>query len=430
MSGSRILLCIVLAWLVVYPMTAIASITLKIVAFVSEKGEWAEFGRRMHAGYEAAMTLNGYPPPFELIYIDCSEIANLKPTLLDYAELPGVVAFIGGMPDQSSFLIAETAEDLGIPYVVDANPDDSLTQTPRNHVFRISPPAKDFNDGVISWAATVAGHGRLAAVLHEEHPDYARVKADLEQDLSRHWEGDKEWIPYPGGISDFNGQIELLRQTNPAIVWLIGNTTDAARFFRQCRQANYLPYVFILGVSDLVNNRMISLSENASEYAVSSKVWVPDEHSPEIRDYCETYFQLNHEKPDYRSASCTANIQIFQHIITNNEDISREMIRLQLSENRFRTVFGDVEFRSDGRYYNQNRHVTYAVQQLKDGWREIWPPEAAEADDVYPIPDWRERSRFISRKNLPWETWFLFGITMVFVIGFLIHLRHRKEPEE
>ncbi len=402
----------------------------RVVAFLPENGEWAEVGYVMRSAYHAAIQSNGSELPFELIIEDCSDLKSLPIVLSKYAGDPEVVAFIGGMPSSATSLIATCAEEAGIPHLIDCNTADSLTFTYRKFVFRLIPPISDFNDGTISWAATVAGRGRLAAVVYDRGTRFSGFIGDIERDLALHWEGDKAWFPYEHGTQDFKVQIDLLTNSKPALVWLFGSTLDVARFLRQCRQADYIPYAFIVGMTELGDGRLISASEGAAEYVIAPRVWIADRSQPEVKKFCESFEAKYLETPDFRAAACYSGIQILSSLLGNPTIIGREQLRLELSEQQFITVFGKIQFESYSKFYHQNRTATFAQQQVGESWLTIWPQENAITDDVYPVPDWRERNRKPIKNISPRRIFILLNSLILLFVAYLVYNGYRRRTEQ
>jgi len=391
----------------------------KVVAFTPVSGEWTDVGLNMRAAYEAATLSVTGALPFELILEDCGDPEILQSKLDFYSKDAEVIAFIGGMPSSASRQIAQVSERERIPYLIDCNAADTLTQQNQRYVFRIVPPTGDFNDGIVSWAATVAGRGRDTAVLFDSSARYEHFITDLDHDLANHWDGNKIWLPFASNAHDFSFQTAVLKESNPAIVFLIGSSSDLARFLRYCRESDYSPYGFILGTIESANNRLISAAEGAADYIVAPRVWNPNYSDRKEREFGEAYKKLTADTPDFRAAACASSIDILAQLVQDPGIVGREHLRLQVAEGTFGTYFGNVQFIDYSSYKNQNRSSTIAIQYLGDSWRPVWPQELATFDDLYPIPDWRERVRQPFERPSIWPTWLLSGISLIMIILYI-----------
>ncbi len=400
----------------------------KVIAFIPESGEYQELGKRFRAAYIAAMGLDEHNPSFELCFVDCSNHNKFIFELTQYERDSTVIAFIGGLPSSVTSLIACSAERAEIPYVIDCDETDSLTWSNREYVFRLVPPLSTFNDGLISWAASVAGRGRTAAILVDTSSQFSAFAIDIEGDLANHWEGGKIWLPFHHDVQNFEFQIGVLKDATPALVFMLGKTLDVSRFLRQCRQADYLPYAFGVVNGDIINNKLISASDRAAEYIVGPLVWMPDNSSPTIRKFFKAIHDDEMPSPDYQMAACASSIQILSSILDDPSINEREELKRKLSTEKFSTLFGEVQFASFGKFHNQNRTNTLTVQFDGEAWGIIWPIESAVIDDYYPIPEWRERDRPQSNRVFRWETITIFSATLLMILIYISYKLSLRNP--
>jgi branched-chain amino acid transport system substrate-binding protein len=390
----------------------------KIVTFVPDDDHWADVGLAATAGYDLALEDGLLPRTVRLIVEECNDSLDLRELLVELAGDQDVLMFLGGMPGYNSAIIAESAEQAGIPYLIDFNANDALTRVPRHWVFRLTPPASEFNSGSLSWALTVAGKGRHSAIVSDGVSHRFQVE-DLRDDLSHHWSGTTEVVEFSPGTVEFHPIIETLRSSDPALIWLSGSTTDISRFLRQCRQFDYTPFGFLLVGVDQVNSKLISASEGTAQFIIGPMLWNRADPKPEVRRFIDRFEDVNGEPPDYHSVLAYSAIEIIGTILKERIP-SREQLRQQLSTGDFNTLFGPVRFEEYASYYQQNRSRAAACQLKGDAWELIWPIQVTASDDIYPIPGWRERRDRLDFQKSQKTDLILLGIAFGGIAGLII----------
>ena len=402
----------------------------KIALILPLTGRLSQVGEDMQSAAE--MAFENYTsfsePTFSLRVFDHYSNPDSAETIaLRIAKNDEFIAIAGGYPSSCAYRIAQISAEYAIPYLVLSSSDDTLTQMGNKSLFRIAPPSSDYNDGLLGWAASIAGSERKIAVVSENHPRNTRAEQDIRDDLKAIWRGESNHYMFNPGNQDFSEIIQSLERYKPTLVWIIGSTADAARFLRQCREADWQPVSFIFGLTNLVNNRIISLSDGAADFAFAPVVWWAGSIYPGSGEFVEAFQNRRGHNPDYHAAESYAGLQVLASALGKTRDHNRQLLQSLLSMTNQPTVVGNVHFERFKEYLNQNRMMTLAVQQDGKRWACVWPLEMAERNYTYPAPTWSERE--VTAKAAANPSINFLWIPLVLLIGVMLYSGSRRRQE-
>jgi len=366
----------------------------RVVGFLPADGDWQVVGAEMRAGYAVALQrlAETSRPPITLEVLDCPEdSAVLRNTVIELAD-SDCIGIIGGFPSRSASIIADAATLTGIPYLIDCASADTLTRSSREFVFRLFPPQSDHNDGIVAWAAEVCARGSRTAILCDTG-SFHQSLADLKGDLASRWEGEVTIFPYEHGCEEFSSYFDQLAAVRPSIVWLLGSNSENGAFLRQARYRDWNPYAFIVGTPDMVNRRLISYTEGAADYTLGPVIWSAKLPGFGVAEFVKHFRDKTGEDPGVKAVYSYVGLLVMADAIQRANSENRDRLRQSLAETVATSVIGQVRFETFRGYSQQNRPVTYAAQLRGDSWEIVYPIDDASADDIYPAPQWRERTR-------------------------------------
>jgi branched-chain amino acid transport system substrate-binding protein len=367
---------------------------IRIGVILPETGRYSSIAAEMRAVYELGFRdLKLNTDELELVFEDnYSQTDSAYEVANRLAEQEDVIALMGGFPSSCALEVERVAEGRSIPYLIDFASADSLTKRMTDYCFRIGPPSSEYNESIISWATSVVGKERDIAIVHDDTAEYARSMDGLKSNLSDRWSGRIGYFPFKAKQADFTSVIKTLKSFNPAIVWMLGSGSDAARFLRQARARDWQPYIFVAGLTSMVNRRLISDADGAAEYIIAPAVWWNTPIRQETQHFIHIYKNTFKRDPDYREAEAYAAMQVMIDAIRRAKEIDRDLLQSSLEETHLTTVVGLVSFEDYRDHHNQNRLHGVAVQVLGSEWRVVWPFVLSETNYVYPIPSWHERA--------------------------------------
>lgn len=390
-----------------------------IAVILPETGRYSDIAKDMRLAMEQSFIRFKNPdnPYFELEYhnnyADSDSAIAVTQRL---CSRPDVVTIIGGFPSACCWEIARLTQKAAIPYLIVSSSDDTLSRTKSDHVFRIAPPSTNYNDGLMSWAISIAGDRRNIAIVYEDHSRSAEVIADLLRDARRLWKGPVARHSFEPGEQDFSDLIDALKADKPTLVWIIGRITDTARFLRQCRKEGWMPVAFAAGTTGLVSNKTVSLSQGAADYVYAPMIWWSKATYPFSYEFVKEFNAVRDYDPDYHAAEAYAAMQVLLDAVFRCDTLDRFELQLALDETDLNTVVGRVKFEDFRGYTNQNRMSTIAMQLQGEQWKSVWPLKLAETNYIYPAPDWDDREKPEYKQKVP--NWYL--LLFVLIIGLLL----------
>lgn len=418
-----------LLWALLIPSGEIIAGRWEIWAFLPLSGPDADKGERVSVVYRLAQERSGEGSVWGLRILDHqSDTVKARSLALESIGKSEVIGWMGGGGGVAHTL-ATLADDHQIPYLIDLDYDDELTQGNSPWVFRLPPPLSEHNDGLVSWAVSVAGSSMRVAVLAPEEKEYAALKKDLWDDLQIRWTGPVQEFKYnPNGKEWINSIVEIKR-FHPALVWFLGGIGDGARFLKSCRDVGYLPYAFLLGDKNLTSARMFSLSQGAAEWALGVSLGEPWEESEMGREFAHRFKALVGRKPTIEETFAYSAILVWSEVLNNGRISTRKDAQSGLREVEVITPAGLVKFNSYREFSNQNRMRTVAVQLQGEEWKIVWPRDKAEANYRYPAPTWQERAK-MAEMRLRQNRQGIILLILTLLLLVLLYLRRKRVEQE
>lgn len=390
-----------------------------IVVILPMKGRFSQAGELLNAGLKLAYENQPrkYRSNINLVIVNNSSNPDSTYALAErYAADTDVIAILGGYPSECCREVTEVAGIFEIPHLIISSSEDSLTIDNSEWIFRIAPPSSHYNDGLVGWAATVAGNHRPVAVICESHQRSRGAAYDLRNDFETVWQGEITYHLYDPGHRRNERLIETLNDANPTLAWMIGNKFDVSRQLRDFRNADWIPVAFVLGDVNLVTPDLYSLSEETADYVYAPMVWWHTFPYMGVGELVDDFTSMHGKPPDYHVAEAYAAMQVIAYVIGNLDRLERDQVREALNQCEMQTVMGKVRFDAFSGFQNQNR-VQTAVLQLIDGtWQTVWPLELADTDFVYPIPDWNDRE---TKERSDLKKYWL-PLMMMLITGFMV----------
>lgn len=396
-----------------------ASLEPRIAIILPESGKFSERGKEMKASFNIAVEekFEKLISTIQLIYFDNYSTADSARNIaLDIARNPDYIGMVAGYPSSCAYQIMLVAEEFQIPYLIVSSSAGSLTNRQLEFTFRMAPLSTDYNDGLVSWAATNIREGRLISVIHHSENYSVDAVEDIRYDLQRRWRGKVEISQFDRTQEKINELIANQAKLKPDLIWLICSTADAALFLKGCRDNDWSPMAFVFGTVNMVNSRIVSLADGTADYVFGPSLWSVDEPYPKIKQFSDSYFKNTGESPSHHAAESFAGIEVLTAALLKCVSISRESLRHQLAATNILTVFGKVRFDNFRGFRNQNRSRSVCMQLLDQEWKSVWPREIARSRYVYPTPDWRERRRNSNEVNASPILYFLFVVLTILLL--------------
>jgi len=288
--------------------------------------------------------------------------------------------------DAAVFEIASVAQAHKVPLLVFLCAADRCTEQGWEYVFRLSPPASEYFNGVRHFLSMVAKPKTFACLYVEElNPLHAAAfdnerKAGMELVLL---------YQYSKSTTDFRPILKQLKIRNPDAIYLISYAPDAVLLLQQCREVDLNPKVFI-GMVAYGLPGFWKLSGEAANYVFAPTYWVPSLPYPGCREYHDRYLKKHGSPPEYLGAMAYAAMQVLADASRRARSVSRADLREALASTDMIAIVGPVKFVSYGKKIQQNRVPSYLIQWIDGKARTVWPPQWASHQYIYPFPKWKK----------------------------------------
>jgi branched-chain amino acid transport system substrate-binding protein len=308
-----------------------------------------------------------------------------------------VSILVASVPEEEAVLeIASVAEARKVPLLVFLCAAESCTEQGWKYVFRLSPPASEYLNGVRHFLSMVAKPKTFACLYVEElNPLQAAAfenerKAGMELVFLQQ---------YSKSTTDFRPILKQLKRRNPDAIYLISYATDAVLLLQQCRELEVIPKVFVGMVAYSLPD-FWKLSGGAANCVFAPTYWVPSLPYPGCREYHDRYLKKHGSAPEYLGAMSYAAVQVLADASRRARSVSPADLRDALASSDMISILGPIKFVSYGKKTQQNRVPSYLIQWIDGKARTVWPPGFASHPYIYPFPKWKKpspatvRSRF------------------------------------
>jgi branched-chain amino acid transport system substrate-binding protein len=297
---------------------------------------------------------------------------------------------VGEYTSQCSYAVAGIAEKYKVPYLVVTGAADKITQQGWKYVYRLNPPSSLYNQGLFGLWGTV-GKPKSIALLYE-NTDFGTSTSKA---MKEYCEANGIQVVlaegYQAGAVDFKPILQKVKSLRPDVVYMVSYLMDASLLMRQSKELDINPQAFIGGAAGFTLPEFLQNAAEASEFALSGTLWTPQVKYPGAKAFFDNFKAKFSKDPDYHGAEAYAAAYVLADVVKRAKSWSPDDLRAALADTNMMTAFGPVKFVSWGQFTNQNRMDTLVLQVQKKKFETVFPPEAASAKAVYPVPRWRDR---------------------------------------
>jgi branched-chain amino acid transport system substrate-binding protein len=307
-----------------------------------------------------------------------------------------VIVVGGGCSSQVTDKIAALTQQYEIPFLINTASSDVITETKREFIFRLNPPASEYLNTLATFLTTVGGI-KTAALLYERSPfgphsgfsasglkmfSRLRKKVKLKKVIK---------MSYEAGADDFMPLLTKIKVNNPDLVYLIANEIDASLILQQSRAIDLNPKMFFGGTSGFTLPEFQEIAWSASDYVFSTNLWTPSVPYPGAKEYYDKFVARYNSPTEYHGAEAYAGMYVIADALKRAKPLTPEGVRNALAETDMMTAFGPVKFISYGKKTQQNKLPTFLVQWINGNLETVWPKDISTHKYVYPVPKWYQR---------------------------------------
>ena len=371
--------------------------SIKVGVILPMTGKLARFGEIEQKSFLMAADkinkaggING--ENIELIIEDTGGTPRIGRSAMEKLILQDKVCVVGGGFSSSvTWAAVGVAQKNKIPFLINTASDDKITEKGGDYIFRLNPPASEYQTALNSFLRDAA-HVKTVAILYENTLfGLSRLRQFTEQCKKKNLrivakEG------YKKGMTDFAPLLTGINAKQSDLFYMISSSigADASTIVRQAREMNVVSKLFVGGG---VGFTLPEFQENAgiaSNFLFAVTLWTPTVQYPGASDYYHEFIAKYNEPTEYHGAQAYAAMYVIADALKRAKSHTPHDVRDALNETDIMTVFGPVKFISYGKKKLQNKIPTFLGQWLGNKFEAVWPRELAAVAFIYPHPSWNE----------------------------------------
>jgi branched-chain amino acid transport system substrate-binding protein len=363
---------------------------VKIGAVLPLSGVFADSGKdvkRVYDMYQKEVNASGGIKSLggakvEFVYMDAQSKPEVSRAATERLALQkDVSALIGPVYSPLALTMAEVAEKYGIPMVIDAAIENSLTEKGYKYVFRADARSKDFAEATSRYIVEKLKPKNVAFVFADAIA-YQSVMTTVKEKLKA------ANIPvlfeeaYAVNTTNFGPIVQKLARFQPEVVIGGGYDADAILLAKTIAEQNVKLKAFVGQGGGFSTLTFLKAAGKAAEGIAASAAWgVDDKASPESPKFIKSFKAEYGEVPNQmNSAASTAALLLFA-AIEKAGSTDRNKIRDALTKVEVWTPQGKISFDEKG----QGQKDARIIQVQNGEFVTVWPDALATKKLIYPI---------------------------------------------
>lgn len=377
---------------------------------VSLQGKFAHEGELALCGFKVAVEwinrhggvdVGGKKYKLELVYYDDKSSKDEVPKLFTKLVTQDHVDFLIA-PYSSSLTLAAVpiAEQYHKVILSHGGASDAIFAKGYKYIVQVLSPASYYLRPAIDLLKSTGDNDVKIAFIYEDSAFSKSVaKAAIEYAKQQGLQVVFEQA-YPKGTTDFSQIISAAKASGANVLLGGGHFQDGLQLVKQAHDLGWrLKFIAIL-VAPTLPDFYKSLGPEVAEGVAAPAQWeIGVKYSPETakqqgmewygptnEEYIEMVREMCGYDPEYHVAEASATVLYLAKAIEKAGSLDSDAVRKAFNDLKLMTFFGPLWI--DPATGKQQGHPMVLIQ-WQNGKREIvWPPEAATADPVYPLPNW------------------------------------------
>ena len=315
--------------------------------------------------------------PLQLIYADDGGQKDKGVEAVKHLiEKEKVVMLTGAYSSSNALAMVQTADDLGVPFLVCTAADDRITQHSRKNIFRLNPPASEYTRGMEQLLDNEL-KPKTMAIVYENSP-FGTSAAIRMMWFCREKEIEiADIIPYHkerATVEYFDRIIAPLVRHQPEAIFMTSYFKDGVLLVKQIRAVG-LTSRLLGGAGGFTHPKFIEAAGDAARSMLTATLWSADVGHQLAGYYVDLYRGKYGQTPDYHGAEAYSALLVVADALRRAGSTVPDDIRDALSQTRLDTPFGQVVFKSYATFERQNSQPTLVLQNINDRYVCVWPPD-------------------------------------------------------
>lgn len=172
--------------------------------------------------------------------------------------------------------------------------------------------------------------------------------------------------PIAEGEKDFTAILSKIRQTNPDVIYIMSNASEAANATIQARQSGW--DIQIIPSSSAVTDQLIEMLGDYAEGLITNQVFLLSEDDQEVWEFAQKFEERAGVPVTYFSLLAHDAVYALAEAISNaGDNPTRQSVKEQMDLLSIDTLLGKLEFDEEGKVRRQYKIVGYE----NGGWVEL-----------------------------------------------------------
>ena len=385
---------------------------IKIGVTVSLKGKYQREGDLAIKGMQLAVRwvnehggvkLGGKKYNITLVYYDDESSQDRVPQLYSkLVEEDQVDILLAPYSSTLTKAAAPVAEQYRKVIISHGGASDSIFQQGYKYAVQVLTPATKYLRSIITLLKEQNDPDIKIALIYENTAFSSTVakgarEAIQEEGLNLVYE-----FAYEKGTQDFAAIIEEAKAAGANVLLGGGHFQDGVALTQQAWQLGWKLKAIGILVAPTLPDFYKQLGDAANGVMAPAQWEIGVKYSPEAasqlgiewygptnEEYVQMYREMFGETPDYHAVEASAAIFFAVKAIEKAGSLDSDAIRAAANQVDIMTCFGRI--RIDPQTGLQIAHQMVVIQWQNGEKKIIYPPEAAEAEPIYPAPNWWER---------------------------------------
>jgi branched-chain amino acid transport system substrate-binding protein len=341
------------------------------------------------------IVVNGVKHPVTIKYYDDTSSANQSAVLMQKLITEDKANFLlGPYGSAATATDAAVAEQNQIPMVEANGAAQSIFNQGYKYTFGVLSPANKYLEGVIDMAATLNPKPTTIALLSADDNFSLEVANAIVTYAPTKGMTIVLFKKYKNGATNLSAEVQAAKAANPDIVLNSGHLTEAIAINKAAKQQKLNAKIFAYSVGPSTPDFITALGKDA-DFVYDGSQWTPQvKYTPAFylseADYVAAYKAKfpGIGDPDYHVAESTAACLALERAIENAGSLDPKKVRDALAALDVTVFFGQIKFDSRG----INIYKPMVVEQIQSGTHHtVFPPDVADAQPMYPTPNWDSR---------------------------------------
>ena len=341
------------------------------------------------------IVVNNVKHPVTIKYYDDTSKADQSAVLMQKLITEDKAQFLlGPYGSAATATDAAIAEQNQIPMVEANGAAQSIFNQGYKYTFGVLSPANKYLQGVIDMAATLSPKPTTVFMLSADDNfslevanaivTYAPTKGMTVFPVKK----------YKNGATNLSAEVQAAKSANADIVLNSGHLQEAIAINKAAKEQKLNAKIFAYSVGPSTPD-FISALGNDANYVYDGSQWTPQvKYTAAFYLTVPQYVAAYKAKypglgdPDYHVAESTAACLALQRAIENAGSLDPKRVRDALAALDVTVFFGQIKFDNRG----INTYKPMVVEQIQNGVHHtVFPPSIADAQPMYPTPNWDQR---------------------------------------